>query len=71
MNAMDNKRDKMNKGFFVISLDYELMWGVRDKKTVTNYGNSILGGKNGLVQTIEILNEFSCYVTIATVGFLF
>jgi len=30
-------------GTFVISLDFELLWGVRDKRTVADYGANILG----------------------------
>ena len=33
----------MKKGYFVISLDYELMWGVRDSQTKESYGKNILG----------------------------
>jgi len=31
------------RGGFVISLDFELMWGVRDNKTIADYGANILG----------------------------
>ena len=61
----------MKKGYFVISLDYELMWGVRDKKTVDGYGDAILGGKQQLSKTIELLKSYSCSTTVATVGLLF
>ncbi len=61
----------MAKGYFIISLDYELMWGVRDKKTVSDYGHSIVQGQEGLLSIVKLLNEFSCTTTIATVGFLF
>ena len=61
----------MNNGYFVISLDYELMWGVRDKKSVASYGASILGGKEQLFKTIELLKEYGCTTTVATVGLLF
>jgi hypothetical protein len=30
-------------GAFVISLDFELFWGVRDKRTISGYGPNILG----------------------------
>jgi hypothetical protein len=33
----------MTNGKSVISLDFELMWGVWDKKDKITYGNSILG----------------------------
>src|SRR5450631_2733915 len=35
--------DTPGGGAFVISLDFELMWGVRDKRTIADYGRNILG----------------------------
>lgn len=61
----------MREGKFVISLDYELMWGVRDKKTVFSYGKSIVSGKSALISTIELLERYGCNATVATVGLLF
>ena len=37
-----NKNIIMN-GKFIISLDFELMWGVRDEKDKPTYGNNITG----------------------------
>ena len=31
----------MNYGKFVISLDFELFWGVRDSRTISSYGSNI------------------------------
>lgn len=58
-------------GSFCISLDFELMWGVRDKRTVEQYGANILGGREA---TLEMLDEFHkrrIRATWATVGLLF
>jgi hypothetical protein len=33
----------MDTGKFVISLDFELMWGVRDTQTIEKYGDAIIG----------------------------
>ena len=60
-----------NSGSFVISLDYELMWGVRDKRSVSSYGPQILGGKENMYRVLELLEEYDINMTIATVGFLF
>ena len=35
------------QGYFVISLDFELFWGVRDKRTIEAYGKSIRNVKKG------------------------
>ncbi|MBX2827784.1 MAG: polysaccharide deacetylase family protein [Flavobacteriaceae bacterium] len=61
----------MDKGNFIISLDYELMWGVRDKKTIEDYGDAIVKGQDALYSLVDLLKEYSCTTTIATVGFLF
>jgi peptidoglycan/xylan/chitin deacetylase (PgdA/CDA1 family) len=61
----------MKKGYFVVSLDYELMWGVRDSQTKESYGQNILGVKPAIN---EMLNSFKCYninATFAIVGLLF
>lgn len=61
----------MNCSKFVISLDLELFWGVRDNKTINNYGTNI---KNEHLVIPEILNLFEKYdihATWAIVGFLF
>jgi len=34
---------EMAKGKLVISFDFELFWGMRDKKTIAQYGANILG----------------------------
>lgn len=63
--------DIKNTGKFVISLDFELMWGVRDKRTTTTYGRNILGVWEALPKMLEVFNEYGIRATFATVGFLF
>ena len=58
-------------GHFVISLDYEIHWGVFDKKTLDQYRQNL---KNvGLVidRLLELSNKYNVKITFATVGFLF
>jgi len=61
----------MDKGSFVVSLDLELMWGVRDVTTKEEYGNSIIGVREVLPKMLDIFNEFQINATFSTVGFLF
>lgn len=61
----------IDNGVFVISLDFELMWGVRDKKTIDNYGEEILNGKQAIPKMLSLFEKFSVKSTFATVGFLF
>lgn len=60
-----------NAGKFVISLDFELMWGVRDKKTIEQYGSNILGVHQVIPEMLNLFNQYEISATFATVGFLF
>lgn len=62
---------KNKKGVFIISLDFELMWGVRDKRTIQNYGNNILNVHEVIPRLLHLFNKYEVRVTLATVGFLF
>ena len=66
-----NQTDFMNTGKLVISLDFELMWGVRDKRTIENYGDAIIGARSILEQMLQLFEKHKIRVTFATVGFLF
>lgn len=59
------------KGGFIISLDFELMWGVRDKKTVENYGESIRTVHQIVPQLLNLFRRYKIKATWATVGLLF
>ena len=61
----------VDNGNFVISLDYELMWGVRDSRSEVDYGPNILNVGAALEQTIALCIKYNISLTIATVGFLF
>ncbi len=58
-------------GSFVISLDFELMWGVRDHSTIETYGKNILGGRQAIPRILASFNRRSIRATWATVGLLF
>jgi len=60
-----------NSGKFVISLDFELLWGMRDKLSIEEYGNNILGVWDVMPRLLELFKEFEVGATFATVGFLF
>ncbi len=57
-------------GSFVISLDFELMWGVRDKRTIGDYGRNILGGRKAIPAMLALFQERGIACTWATVGLL-
>lgn len=41
-------------GQFVISLDFELLWGVRDHADRDTYGKNILGARDALPKMLEL-----------------
>lgn len=58
-------------GKFVISLDFELMWGVRDHATPTTYGANIRGVHSALPALLKVFTDYNIHGTFSTVGFLF
>jgi peptidoglycan/xylan/chitin deacetylase (PgdA/CDA1 family) len=62
---------KMNYGNFVISLDFELMWGVRDHATIQQYGKNIAGVHTVIPKLLDAFASYDIKATFATVGFLF
>jgi peptidoglycan/xylan/chitin deacetylase (PgdA/CDA1 family) len=60
-----------DKGVFVISLDFELLWGVWDVTSKEKYGDNILGVKKVIPGLIGLFSEYDFKATFSTVGFLF
>jgi len=58
-------------GKLVISLDFELFWGVKDKRTIENYGANILGVQKVIPALLEIFDRYNVRATFSAVGFLF
>ncbi|RTQ50607.1 polysaccharide deacetylase [Hymenobacter gummosus] len=58
-------------GKLVISLDFELYWGVRDQQTLQQYGANILGVRRAIPAMLGLFQKFGLRVTWATVGLLF
>jgi hypothetical protein len=58
-------------GTFVISLDFELHWGVRDHRTVADYRENLLGVRRVVPALLALFSEYGIRATWATVGFLF
>ncbi len=61
----------MQYGAFVISLDFELLWGVRDNRTIADYGANILGVREVIPALLDLFAERNIACTWATVGLLF
>jgi peptidoglycan/xylan/chitin deacetylase (PgdA/CDA1 family) len=61
----------VNKGIFTISLDFELFWGVRDHRTLENYGENIRNVHHVVPRLLALFTKYNVHCTWATVGFLF
>ena len=60
----------MYKGKFIISLDFELNWGIRDKAK-KNYEENILGVQKVIPRLLDMFTKYNIKATFSTVGFLF
>ncbi|HIH03496.1 MAG TPA: polysaccharide deacetylase family protein [Methanoregulaceae archaeon] len=58
-------------GTFVVSLDCELYWGVRDKRTLDAYRENLVGDRLVVPRLLALFDEFGIHATWAFVGFLF
>ncbi len=65
------EKTKIDNGKFVISLDFELMWGVRDIETVESYGENLRGVHQVVPRLLETFDNHQIRATFSTVGFLF
>ncbi len=58
-------------GSFVISLDFELHWGVFDLKTVDQYRENLANVQKVIPRLLTMSEQYGVKITFATVGFLF
>lgn len=58
-------------GHFIISLDYEIHWGVFDKKTVDDYRENLISVTKVIDKLLELSDMYGVKLTFSTVGFLF
>jgi hypothetical protein len=58
------------RGAFVLSLDFELMWGLKGSRAEAGYAANVLGARRAVPQLLELFREFGTGCTWATVGFL-
>jgi peptidoglycan/xylan/chitin deacetylase (PgdA/CDA1 family) len=60
-----------NCGLFVISLDFELYWGMRHEPSVSQYVPRLIGARAAIPAILRLFTQYSIHATWATVGFLF
>jgi hypothetical protein len=59
------------KPAFVISLDFELVWGVRDHPSLEAYKRNLMGAREAVPALLQVFSEYGIHATWATVGLLF
>ncbi len=57
-------------GYFVISIDFELFWGMFDKATLSTYGDRVTGERTAIPRMLEMFSDYGIHATWATVGML-
>ena len=53
-----------------VSIDFELFWGTRDHRSLSDYGPNVLGGRRAIPHLLELFEEFGVHATWAVVGFV-
>ena len=61
----------MMNATLIVSLDFELFWGMQDCIAFADYEDNILGGRKAIAQMLELFRKHDIHATWATVGFLF
>jgi peptidoglycan/xylan/chitin deacetylase (PgdA/CDA1 family) len=57
-------------GFFVVSIDLELFWGMFDKRSLAEYGPRILGERTAIPRMLTLFATYGIHATWAGVGML-
>lgn len=56
---------------FIVSLDFELFWGMQDCSTLEEYQDHVLGGRQAIPKLLKMFEYYGIHATWATVGFMF
>jgi hypothetical protein len=60
----------MTNGRFVVSLDFEMFWGICDVRTIADYGQNVLGEWQAVPRLLTLFRQHGIRVSWATVGML-
>ena len=58
-------------GKLIVSLDFELFWGMLDQCGLEDYRDNVLGGRTAIPQLLNLFEKYGIHATWAAVGFLF
>ena len=60
-----------NQGYFVISIDFEMYWGVRDVYSLDDYRRQYAGEREAISQMLKLFVKHGIHATWSVVGLLF
>ncbi len=60
-----------SRSTLIVSLDFELFWGMQDGHTLEEYQQNVLGGRKAIPELLELFERHGIHATWATVGFMF
>jgi peptidoglycan/xylan/chitin deacetylase (PgdA/CDA1 family) len=63
-------QESKKPGYFVVSLDFELFWGMFDKVSLAEYGDRILGERTAIPRMLNTFTKYGIHATWAGVGML-
>ena len=58
-------------GTLIVSLDFELFWGMLDQCALEDYQDNVLGGRAAIPRLLALFQKYNIHATWAAVGFLF
>lgn len=58
-------------GTLVVSLDFELFWGMLEVCPLDAYRDNVLGGRKAIPRMLKLFEKYNIHATWATVGFMF
>lgn len=61
----------MKQPTLIVSLDFELFWGMQDRCPLSEYETNVLGGRKAIPQMLTLFQKHGIHATWATVGFQF
>ena len=61
----------MSQPTLIVSLDFELFWGMLDGWALSEYEDPVLGGRKAIPQMLDLFQKHGVHATWATVGFQF
>lgn len=58
-------------GTLIVSLDFELFWGMQDCTSLESYQDHVLGGRKAIPKLLALFQKYGIHATWAAVGFQF